>query len=411
MSLQRTLAAVALLVAIGCSKSPNYTVHRNVRLAIGNFGGGLALNVPLSENAAHASSLEWVQHVGLVGRAQGSGFFEQVRLYPDAEARAKPAIDSSALVRVIELVSATSANLQTIELGLMGQFRGAPKQGCIVPAGADTPYRDVRYWAAPDSAGGIAILQDWDYKPAAPTEQVLFSVLAWSGPFRGTETLMSPFDPRACGGSNDATPGAKMRATTDAVERIDRAFKDSIHGSRQAVADLEVRERANVDVPNACVAPVPEGPTISHRFPGFSIELPTDFTVHDLERTNRRALYWGVEVYRFSGNDGATIEIKSGREGILPHTVGGMVTAHCDKEISDRNVHVELMNASSGAGKPRLLVHAYFLGPRSLSVEAEVSSQARQRALLLAVNTLRITSQWGEASADAKATPNRNPPP
>jgi hypothetical protein len=402
----------ALALAVGCSsKGPKYDVHRNVQLTVRSFGSGLVLNAPLSENAAKVSAQQWVQHVGLVGKASSTGIFEQVRMYPGAEDRAEAAIDSSAPVRAVELVSSTSSNITTVQLGLMGTFRGVPQHGCLVPEDPDAGYRDVEYWTAPDSAGGVAILQDWSDQPAPPTKQVLWSVLAWSGPFRGTETLMSPFEPRACDGTNDAIATTKMRATVDAVYRIDRAFKDSIHGARQAVADTEIRERANADVPDACSDPAPEGPTTRHSFPGFAIELPADFTVRDLERTNRRALYWGTEVYHFTGSDGATIEIKSGRDALLPHGVGGMVTAHCDQTLSGHTTHIELMNASTGAGKPRLLVNAHFLGKNGLDFEAEVSSQARQRALMHAIHTLQIGSQWGEASADAKATPNRNPPP
>jgi len=107
--------------------------------------------------------------------------------------------DDRALVESVELVSVRGDAIPNTMLDLGIAFRGSPKDGCIIPGADDMPYRRVQYWTTPGDRGGVALLTDWTFTPSTSTGGVaVWSMVAWAGSFKGSETLFARFDSRPC---------------------------------------------------------------------------------------------------------------------------------------------------------------------------------------------------------------------
>jgi hypothetical protein len=173
-------------------------VPLQVSATIDHFAPGVAIGSTLKESRKKLSEAHWVQHLGFVGGIN-SHEFTLVRLAPAAESRQKRNADDGALVESVEMVSVRGDVISNtmVDLGIV--FRSAPKDGCIIPTTDAMPYRRVQYWTTPSDRGGVALVTDWTFTPSTSTAGVnVWSMVAWAGPFKGTETLLARFDSRSC---------------------------------------------------------------------------------------------------------------------------------------------------------------------------------------------------------------------
>jgi hypothetical protein len=162
------------------------------------FAPGVAIGSTVKESKKKLGDVRWVQHLGFVG-VPGSREFALIRLAPAAAARHKLYSDDRALVESVELVSVRGDAIPNTMLDLGIAFRSSPKDGCIIPGTDDMPYRRVQYWTTPGDRGGVALVTDWTFTPSTSTAGVaVWSMVAWAGPFKGSETLLARFDSRPC---------------------------------------------------------------------------------------------------------------------------------------------------------------------------------------------------------------------
>jgi hypothetical protein len=195
----RAIAAVMLAGIGACGgDAVGYDTHPVVDATVAHFAPGVQLGAGIERISVHLPARRWIDHLGAVTRSTHP-VFEQVRFYTDADVRERGGIDGTAPLRAIELVSIRPLDRERTMSQVSIAFDGAqPSEGCIAWPERDRPLRSVSYWVAPDSAGGIAFVTDWMHQPAALIDSVLWSMWAWSGPFRGSETLLAPFSASAC---------------------------------------------------------------------------------------------------------------------------------------------------------------------------------------------------------------------
>src|SRR5688500_8799803 len=364
-------AAVAVCLVPACSDAPTYEVHRAVSATVEHFAPGLSLSTPVRQNAARMGSTRWVQHVGLIGDAP-RGLFVQARLYPDPEARQKPQLQGDAPVRAIELLADNSSNEISVMSDLAIAFRGIPKEGCVRLRNGDVEHlRQVRYWAAPGSAGGVAVLSDFNKSP------VTMSLLAWSGAFNGTETLMAPFEARQCDGGNEPIAMPNIARSVDAVSALQIAFSDSVRGVISGIETTRQRELTNADAPDACVPPEQTVQTKRYRLAGFSIEVPSDFV-----------LVRGTSPHEWRAPDNSMIAVGIAKRSHST-AVGGNYKSSCDTTTGGRRAIVGVVNL--GSNIPELGVTTAFpMFPEDFVFDAVGPSQERQRQLLRAAYSIQI---------------------
>jgi hypothetical protein len=169
-----------------------------VSATVEHFAPGVAIGSRVKASKKNLRDLRWVQHLGFVG-VPDSSEFALIRLAPAADARHKLYSDDRALVESVELVSVRGYAIPDAMLDLGIAFRGNPKDGCIIPGTDNMPYRRVQYWTTPGNRGGVALLTDWTFTPSTSTAGVaVWSMVAWAGPFKGSETLLARFDSRPC---------------------------------------------------------------------------------------------------------------------------------------------------------------------------------------------------------------------
>jgi len=169
-----------------------------VSATVDHFAPGVAIGSTMQASKKKLDDVHWIQHLGYVGALRGRDF-ALIRLAPAADARHKVRGDERALVESVELVSVKGDRLPTTMSDLGIVFRSSPKDGCIIPGREDMPYRRVQYWTTPSDHGGVALVTDWTFTPQTSTAGVaVWSMVAWAGPFKGTETLLAKFDSRSC---------------------------------------------------------------------------------------------------------------------------------------------------------------------------------------------------------------------
>jgi hypothetical protein len=171
-----------------------------VSSTVEHFAPGVTLGSSVKASSAQLRGVTWVPDVGYVGTIAKGREFEQVRMFLRADERAKPRATEDALIESVELVSTkTDQYVKGKVLSDLGiHFRGPAKEGCIMPVYEDAPYRQVYYWTTREDRGGVAYLQDWTVRQSRHPGLVVWSIIAWSGPFKGTETLLANFEKRKC---------------------------------------------------------------------------------------------------------------------------------------------------------------------------------------------------------------------
>jgi hypothetical protein len=173
-------------------------VPLQVSATIDHFAPGVAIGKTMSESRKKVYDARWVQHLGYVGELD-SPEFALIRLAPAGDARHKPRADDRALVESVEFVSVRGdAQPKTmLDMGIV--FRSSPKDGCIIPSTDDMPYRRVQYWTTKTDRGGVALITDWTFTSQTSTAGIaVWSMVAWAGPFKGSQSLLAHFDPRSC---------------------------------------------------------------------------------------------------------------------------------------------------------------------------------------------------------------------
>jgi hypothetical protein len=194
------VVAIAVVVAFfkiyGRITRPDVPIQ--VSATVENFAPGVAIGSSVKASKKKLGDVRWIHHLGFVGVLDRHDF-ALIRLAPAADARHKVYGDDRALVESVELVSLSGDAIPTtmVDLGIV--FRGSPKDGCMIPGTDDMPYRRVQYWTTPSDRGGVAMVTDWTFTPSTSTAGVnVWSMIAWSGPFKGSETLLAKFDSRSC---------------------------------------------------------------------------------------------------------------------------------------------------------------------------------------------------------------------
>ena len=196
------IVAIAVVVVVVFFKIYGRVTRPDVPLqvsaTIDHFAPGVAIGTTLGESRKKLYDMRWMQHVGWVGEIN-SNEFAVIRLAPGVEAREKERADDRAILESVEFISAKGeafANTMS-DLGIV--FRSSPKDGCIIPRLEGMPHRRVQYWTTPQDRGGVALVSDWTFTPETSTAGVaVWSMIAWAGPFKGSETLLAQFDPRSC---------------------------------------------------------------------------------------------------------------------------------------------------------------------------------------------------------------------
>ena len=190
------LLAAGFFIIYGRVTRPD--VPLQVSATVEHFAPGVAIGSTLKESRKKVFDARWIQDLGFVGEIN-SPDFALIRLAPPADARHKPNADDRAVVESVELVSVRGGSMPNTMSDLGIVFRTSPKDGCIIPGSDNMPYRRVQYWTTPKDRGGVALVTDWTFTPATSTAGVaVWSMVAWAGPFKGSETLLARFDSRSC---------------------------------------------------------------------------------------------------------------------------------------------------------------------------------------------------------------------
>ena len=196
------VAGIAILLAVvffriyGRFTRPD--VPLQVSATVAHFAPGVAIGSTMQTSKKKLYDPRWIQHLGFVGEIGGPDF-ALVRLAPAGDARHRAKGDDRAIVESVEMVSVRGDAMPNTMMDLGIVFRGSPKDGCIIPTLDGMPYRRVQYWTTPSDRGGVALVTDWTFTPSTSTAGVaVWSMVAWAGPFKGSETLLARFDSRSC---------------------------------------------------------------------------------------------------------------------------------------------------------------------------------------------------------------------
>ena len=381
------IPSIFLLAApVACNKpEPPPPVHRAVSATVEHFNPGLAFGQPLGEAVRNIGPSVWVQHAGIVGKARQRSW-QGIRIYTDSVTRAKAKMDSSAFVGFVELVSDGKADRVAVMSDLAIAFRGVPKKGCLIMDDAEGAMRNVEYWTTPTDQGGAAIISEYGDKPLAEGDNVHWSLFMWSGPFKGGETFLLPFEGRMCDGTNAAPMPAGLQRTAERIAFLQRSFSDSVRGAFQ-VQQAAAEQLAKVDdATDACMMPVAGSPTTTHSMGSYSIELPSDFT-----RDESRPAAWRAA-------DRSEVSITSGPSRIVPHAAGGSISSHCENPINGRTVDVDLIDVMSGTTRVGYRVQAQYAGAGGVTFAGEARTQARRLELIRAAYSIRIGGSQGDGA-------------
>jgi hypothetical protein len=152
--------------------------------------------------------LTWTPHVGFVAAVPahvvnlpgGGGLsFPQIRLVLNAKARsgAKPPLEK-ARIEAVEFVTSESGAYSDLASGLTMVFRTVPRTGCLrLPE--EGGFREVHYWMTRQQQGGVALISDYAGTSSDAYSGVnLVSVIAFTGEFRGGQTLRANFAEGSC---------------------------------------------------------------------------------------------------------------------------------------------------------------------------------------------------------------------
>jgi hypothetical protein len=201
-----------------------------VSATIRHFAPGLAIGASLRDARRHLQAPQWRPGLGYSGQPKGD--FARATLIPSLSDRNRPDPDLNARVEVVELTASNKREMVNVMSDLAIVFRGIPRMGCI--ARLDGLHEEVQYWVTRRDLGGIAVITGWggDTTSVSPTGIYTWSLVAWAGPFKGSETLTAPFDPRPCARFTAAVTSAAMNESIATREQAQTSFVDSLRGHR-----------------------------------------------------------------------------------------------------------------------------------------------------------------------------------
>lgn len=399
---------IALIVAVGFfvirGRTAKVDVPPQVSQTIAHFAPGVAIGSTIKESTRNLRDVRWVPRVGYVAPIADAGGFVQVRLYPDAVTRSKPAGDASARVREVEFVSTSSHALTQVMLDMGIVWRGiGPREGCITSMSVDDPpQRRVQYWTTRSDRGGIALVTDWDLRPNQQPGPVMWSMFTWAGPFQGAQHLHAGFEARSCLDSLSAGD-PRVDAATESVEALNVAFRDSVWDAgatvRQA-AEERAAPNATPMTADACRDPGRLSPTQLQTTMLVDIDLPADFTLTNGAKAEADAERTGYARYVWRGDDGSTVTVYPESSDNVHVGWTGLIATECDFDIDGRRVHVDIANASTYGAD--FVVHGFFNASPSLALVyvAHARSHQRQEELLHALRMVSIKPRWGARRAD-----------
>jgi hypothetical protein len=328
----------------------------------------------------------------------------QARLYPDAATRANPVGDVNAPVQQVEYVSTSSMGMAKMMMDLAIVFHNNnPREGCITSISVeDPPQRRVQYWVTPSDKGGVALVSDWDLRPNQKPGPVVWSIIAWAGPFQGAPQLHAGFENRSCIDSTNVSD-PKTDDATEHVEALNVAFRDSIwEGGSGARAAEEQRSAPNATpmTADACSDPGRVSPTQMQTTTLVDVDLPIDFTLTNAAKAEADAERSGYARYIWRGDDNSTVTVYAENSGNRHSGWTGLIATECELTIDGRSTHVDIANASTYGAD--FVVHGFFDASPSLSLVyiAHARSHQRQEELLHALRTVSIKPRWGARRGD-----------
>jgi hypothetical protein len=138
-----------------------------------------------------------VPHLGFVAHVGDSTGISQLRLWVRPRNGAARPNDSDR-VDAVEILTASPDAFTTLAVDLTAFFRDAPREGCLKSPRPGN-FREVRYWMASGSRGGIAFTNDFGANASVDHPgMVVVGLLAFTGPFRGGETMHGDYAPQPC---------------------------------------------------------------------------------------------------------------------------------------------------------------------------------------------------------------------
>jgi len=373
-----------------------------VAATIGHFAPGVGIGSSMKDASTAFADVRWVPQVGYVGRVK-EGPFVQVRLYPDAETRKKPSGDLKSRVQQVEFLSTSNLGMGRVFSDLARVFRnGDPLEGCITSVSVQFPARrSVMYWVTKSDQGGVALIYDLDARVDNKPAPLVWSMIAWSGPFQGSPQLHAAFVKRRC---TDSTSVAQPDDATEAVEQLNLAFRDSLAGEaapvRQAAAAVP-EQSAPLATPmtaQACNDPGRLSPTQLQTTTLVDVDLPIDFKLTNAAKSEVNVERTGYARYDWRGDDNSTLTIQPATSVHSGWT--GLIDTECDLNIDGHSVHVDIANASTSGAD--FVVHGFFQMEAGSPVAfiAHARSHQRQEELLHALRTVAIKPRWGSRRAE-----------
>ena len=369
-----------------------------VSATLTHFAPGLAIGAPVERNASSLRSASWTPNVGYFGALKSNRGFTHARLLVNPKDIGNAVSDPKKPVWAVELVAERSDSIPNVMFDLGIAFRGSPRDGCILPSVEGMPMRRVQYWSTRSDQGGVALITDWgEGKHTGPSEVVVWSIFAWTGPFEGGKALFANYDPRLCYHLQDNVPPGTRTPVSIAAEESQLALRDSLYaGDAAAVAQRAAAKEPLVggEQPDACSLGIPK-PTETHSTTLFEIDLPQGFRLTNRDRAERQAQESGYARYEWRGTDNSTFAVFAGDGGGTHSGWTGLIASECDLESVSGPMHIDVANASVSV--PDRVVHAALEVPGQLHlmVLAHARSLERQAELIRAARSVRVSPRWG----------------
>lgn len=373
-------------------------VPRAVSATLEHFAPGTAIGSTVAENARSLRTVRWTPNVGHTGPLKSDRGFTHARLLVDPKDMGRPNGDDNARVWAVELIGERSDEIPTVMVDLGIAFRGSPKDGCILPSVDGMPPRRVQYWSSRNDQGGVALITDWgEGRHKGPSKVVVWSIFAWAGPFQGSSTLYSNYDPRLCYHLQDNLPTGTPTALSMSSEEAQLAFRDSLYDMERTAETRTADARASLvsgDQPNACTVG-DQRPSESQTTTLFEVDLPPDFKLKNGPAAEERARATGYARYEWTGSDRSTFAIYAGDTLDIHRGWTGLIASECDLESVSGPMHVDVANASTYSQDRVVHTATKVEGSLYLMVIAHARSIERQAELIRAAKSVRISPRWG----------------
>ena len=368
-----------------------------VAATLEHFAPGIAIGSTVAENSRSLRTVRWTPNAGHVGPLKSDRGFTQARLLVDPKDMGRPNGDDKSRVWAVELIAERSDSIPNVMIDLGIAFRGSPKDGCILPSVDGMPPRRVQYWSTRNDQGGVALITDWgEGKHKGPSKVVVWSIFAWSGPFQGSSTLYSNYDPRMCFHLQDNLPAGTPTALSMSSEEVQLAFRDSLYDAEKT-AETRTAARESLiggDQPNACTLG-DQRPTEAQSTTLFEVDLPPDFKLKNVPAAEATARATGYARYEWTGSDRSTFSVYAGDTLDIHRGWTGLVDSECDLESVSGPMHVDVANASTYSQDRVVHTATAVEGSLYLRVIAHARSIERQAELIRAAKSVRISPRWG----------------